>query len=240
MYFCRNKSIMRKLAVVTGGSKGIGKAIAGKFIRAGYEVAVCGRDLGALEELRASLAPATLHIFSADVSRKEETEAFGDFILGLNLPVSALVNNAGVFIPGKLLEEDESHLRLQLDTNLMSAFYLTRKLIHRIKDAENAHIFNICSIASLSAYPYSGSYSVSKFALLGFSKSIREELKETGVRVTSVMPGATLTDSWAGTELPASRFIRAEDVAEAVWAAYQLSPSAVMEEIVIRPQLGDL
>lgn len=231
---------MRKLAVVTGGSKGIGKAITEKFCRAGFEVAVCARNLGMLEELRADLAPATLHIFSADISRKEEAEAFGDFVLGLNLPVSVLVNNAGVFIPGKLLEEDESHLRLQLDTNLMSAYYLTRKLIHRVRAAENAHIFNICSIASLAAYPQSGSYSISKFALLGFSKSLREELKETGVRVTSVMPGATLTDSWAGTDLPESRFIRAEDVAEAVWAAFSLSPSAVMEEIVIRPQLGDL
>lgn len=231
---------MQKLAVVTGGSKGIGKAIAEKFCRAGYEVAVCARNRSALEELRTSLAPFPLHIFSADISRKEEAEAFGDFVLGLNLPVSALVNNAGIFIPGKLLEEDDSHLRLQLDTNLMSAYYLTRKLIHRIKAAENAHIFNICSVASLAAYPHSGSYSISKFALLGFSKSLRQELMETGVKVTSVMPGATLTDSWAGTSLPDSRFIRAEDVADAVWAAFGLSPSAVMEEIVIRPQLGDL
>jgi len=231
---------MRKLAVITGGSKGIGKAIVEKFSGEGYEVAVCARNLPLLKKLKADLAPATLHIFSADVSRKEEVEAFGEFVLGLGLPVSALINNAGVFIPGKLLEEDGSHLPLQLDTNLMSAYYLTRKLIHRIKAAESAHIFNICSIAALAAYPYSGSYSISKFALLGFSKSLRQELMKTGVKVTSVMPGATLTDSWAGTDLPDTRFIRAEDVAEAVWAAFKLSPSAVMEEIVIRPQLGDL
>lgn len=231
---------MRKLAVVTGGSKGIGKAIVEKFLREEYEVAVCARNLPLLQELKAGLAPAALHIFRADVSRKEEVEAFGEFVLGLGVPVSVLVNNAGVFIPGKLLEEDDSHLQLQLDTNLMSAYYLTRKLIHRVKAAGNAHIFNICSVASLSAYPYSGSYSISKFALLGFSKSLRQELLETGVKVTSVMPGATLTGSWAGTELPDTRFIRAEDVAEAVWAAFRLSPSAVMEDIVIRPQLGDL
>lgn len=231
---------MRKLAVVTGGSKGIGKAIVEKFLQEDYEVATCARNLALLEELKADLAPVPLHIFSADVSRKEEVEAFGDFVLGLNLPVTVLINNAGVFIPGKLLEEDDRNLRLQLDTNLMSAYYLTRKLIHRIKAAHPAHIFNICSIASLSAYPHSGSYSISKFALLGFSKSLREELKETRVKVTSVMPGATLTDSWAGTSLPDTRFIKAEDVAEAVWAAFKLSPSAVMEEIVIRPQLGDL
>jgi len=231
---------MRKLVVVTGGSKGIGRALVEKFSGEGYDVAVCARNRALLEELKVALEPAALHIFSADVSRKEEVEAFGDFVLALNRPVSVLVNNAGVFIPGKLLEEDEQSLRVQLDTNVWSAYYLTRKLISRVKAAGCAHIFNICSIASLAAYPHSGSYSVSKFALLGFSKSLREELKETGVKVTSVMPGATLTDSWAGTDLPDTRFIRAADVAEAVWAAFRLSPSAVMEEIVIRPQAGDL
>lgn len=231
---------MRKLAVITGGSKGIGKAIVEKFSRGGYEVAVCARNLESLQQLKTELAPAAVHIFKADVSLKKEVEAFGEFVLGLGLPVSVLVNNAGVFIPGKLLEEDDSHLPLQLDTNLMSAYYLTRKLVNRVKTAENAHIFNICSIASLLAHPYSGSYSISKFALLGFSKSLRQELLKTSVKVTSVMPGATLTDSWAGTDLPDTRFIRAEDVAEAVWAAFKLSPSAVVEEIVIRPQLGDL
>lgn len=231
---------MRKLAVVTGGSRGIGRAIVEKFFREGYEVAVCARSLPALEELKANLNPEAVHIFSADVSGKEETEAFGDFVLALDRPVSALVNNAGLFLPGKLLEEDEHHLPLQLSTNLLSAYYLTRKLIPRIKAAAPAHIFNMCSIASLSAYPNSGSYAVSKFALLGFSKGLREELKASGVKVTAVMPGATLTDSWAGTDLPDTRFIKAEDVAEAVWTAFKLSPSAVMEEIVIRPQLGDL
>ncbi len=231
---------MRKLAVVTGGSKGIGKAIVEKFFREGFEVAVCARNLTLLKELKADLDPSALHIFSADVSRKEEVEAFGDFVLGLNRPIAALVNNAGVFIPGKLLEEDDRNLPLQLDTNLMSAYYLTRKLIHRLKAVEQGHIFNICSIASLSAYPYSGSYSVSKFALLGFSKGLREELKTSGVKVTSVIPGATLTDSWADSGLPDSRFIKAEDVADSIWAAFKLSPAAVVEEIVIRPQLGDL
>lgn len=231
---------MRKLAVVTGGTKGIGKAIVEKLFREGYEIAVCARGVSLLEELKNRLDPSALYTFSADVSRKEEVEAFADFVLDLQRPVAALVNNAGVFIPGTLLEENEQNLRLQLDTNLMSAYYLTRKLIPRIKASDSAHIFNICSVASLAAYPLSGSYTVSKFALLGFSKSLREELKKSKVKVTSVLPGATLTDSWAGTDLPATRFISCEDVAEAIWAALTLSPSAVMEEMIIRPQWGDL
>jgi NAD(P)-dependent dehydrogenase (short-subunit alcohol dehydrogenase family) len=90
------------------------------------------------------------------------------------------------------------------------------------------------------AYPNGGSYAISKFALLGFSRCLRAELKEYGIRVTAVMPGATLTDSWAGTSYPNDRFMPPEDVAEMVFSAYSLSTRSVVEDIIIRPQLGDL
>jgi NAD(P)-dependent dehydrogenase (short-subunit alcohol dehydrogenase family) len=89
-------------------------------------------------------------------------------------------------------------------------------------------------------YANGGSYCISKYALLGMTKVLREEMKEHGVRVTAIMPGATLTTSWEGTELPEDRFMNAEDVAHAVWGAYALSERSVVEEIVIRPQLGDI
>jgi short-subunit dehydrogenase len=105
---------------------------------------------------------------------------------------------------------------------------------------KNGHIFNMCSVASLMAYPNGGSYSISKFALLGFSKCLREEMKPFNIKVTSIMPGAVLTDSWAGVDIPEERFMRAEDVAKTIWTAYHLSDSAVIEEIVMRPQKGDI
>ncbi len=228
---------MEKLVVVSGGSKGIGKAVAHKFLSKGYTVVTCSRSNVNLENLKTELGSEKLHTFVADMSQKEEVKAFGTFIKSLNLPLAALVNNAGVFIPGKILEEDEENLETQINTNVYSAYYLTRELRPILTQT---HVFNICSIASLVAYPYSGSYSISKFALLGFSKSLREELKNTQNKVTSVMPGATFTDSWAGTDQPESRFIKASDVADAIWSAYKLSESAVLEELVIRPQLGDL
>jgi short-subunit dehydrogenase len=104
----------------------------------------------------------------------------------------------------------------------------------------SGHIFNMCSIASFMAYPNGGSYAISKFALLGFSKCLREELKTFGIRVTAVMPGATKTASWEGVEIPEDRFIKVEDVADSVFAAYALSDRSVIEELIIRPQLGDL
>jgi hypothetical protein len=98
----------------------------------------------------------------------------------------------------------------------------------------------MCSIASIKAYPNGGSYAISKFALLGLSKVLREELKPFGIKVTAILPGATKTASWDGVDLPDDRFMMAEDIAETVFAAYSLSSRSVVEEILIRPQLGDI
>jgi NAD(P)-dependent dehydrogenase (short-subunit alcohol dehydrogenase family) len=90
------------------------------------------------------------------------------------------------------------------------------------------------------AYANGGSYSISKFAMYGMSKVLREEMKSFGVKVTSVMPGATLTASWEGADIPPERFVKPEDVAIMVLSTYLLSDRAVVEDLVIRPQLGDL
>ncbi|MEQ8575130.1 MAG: SDR family NAD(P)-dependent oxidoreductase, partial [Fulvivirga sp.] len=118
--------------------------------------------------------------------------------------------------------------------------HLTRGLIHGMKEKRAGHIFNMCSTASFVPYVNGGSYCISKFALLGMSKVLREEMKEHNVRVTSIMPGATLTASWEGVELPEERFMKPEDVADAVFNAYSMSDRTVIEEIVMRPQLGDI
>src|SRR5690606_33890250 len=101
-------------------------------------------------------------------------------------------------------------------------------------------IFNMCSIASITAYPNGGAYAIAKHALYGMTKVLRQELMPYRVRVTAVLPGATLTDSWAGTDLPPERFMKSDDVAAAIWAAYSLSDSTVVEELLLRPQLGDI
>jgi short-subunit dehydrogenase len=104
----------------------------------------------------------------------------------------------------------------------------------------SGHVFNICSIASLQAYTHGGSYSISKYALDGFSKNLREELKNKGIKVTCVYPGATYTNSWAGSGVEPSRIMESNDIAKMILAAAHLSPQAVVEVIVMRPLLGDL
>jgi short-subunit dehydrogenase len=174
------------------------------------------------------------------MSEKTQVNNFVASVLGLQRSVDVLINNAGYFVPGKVIDEADGVLENMMNTNLYSAYRVTRGLVGDMKAKKSGYIFNICSIASIMAYPNGGSYTISKFALLGFSKVLREELKPFGIRVSSILPGATLTASWEGANIPDDRLMKAEDVADAVYGAYALSGRSVVEEILIRPMLGDL
>lgn len=237
---------MQKNIVVTGGSRGIGRALVERFVRAGFPVITCARSAEDLDTLVAAVQHATpgavLHTLPADLSNHADAVRFGEFVRAVPGEVDVLVHNAGAFVPGRLQDEptDGQQLRQMLAANLLSAYDVTQALLPDMIAQRRGHIFTICSTASLTAYPNGGSYGIAKHALYGFTKNLREELKEHNVRVTAVLPGATYTDSWAGAGLPPERFIKPEDLAEAVFATYQLSEQAVVEELLIRPQLGDI
>ncbi len=231
------------LVVVTGGSKGIGKAILERFARENFTLATCSRSEADLDLLKKEFQErhgATIHSIKADLSKKEEVAGFTEFVHSIGKPVAVLVNNSGRFIPGLVHEEEEGALEAMIETNLYSAYGVSRGIIPQMKSQHYGHIFNICSVASLHAYPNGGSYSISKFAMYGMSKALREELKAFGIKVTAVLPGAVLTSSWEGVDLPEERFIKSEDVAETIYSAWQLSDRTVIEDLIIRPQLGDI
>jgi short-subunit dehydrogenase len=127
-----------------------------------------------------------------------------------------------------------------MTVNLYSAYHLTRALLPFMMKEKKGAIFNICSIASLKAYANGGAYSITKFALLGFSRNLREEMKPYGIKVTAVIPGAVYTDSWKESGIPAERMMQVNDIADLVYTSSQLSAGAVVEDIILRPQLGDL
>lgn len=234
---------MNKLIVVTGGTKGIGRAILNRFAQAGFDVATCARKQQELADLKQQIESAygvKAFVKQADISVIDQVKDFVKYILALQRPVDVLVNNAGYFVPGSVISEPEGSLESMINSNLYSAYYTSRGLANKMMEQREGHIFNICSIASIKAYPNGGSYAISKFAMLGLSKVLREELKEVGVRVTAVLPGATRTASWDGVDLPDERFMKVEDVAETIFAAHALSKRSVVEEILIRPQLGDI
>ncbi len=233
--------------VITGASKGIGKAIATIFAANGHHLFLCSRNEAALyktmEALQTQYPSVTIKAKAFDLSK--HAKEFGNWILESGIETDVLVNNAGLFEPGSVYNEPEGLLENQMATNLYSAYHLTRTLLpgmmkRHASTGSAGHVFNICSIASLHAYKNGGAYSISKFAMSGFSKNLREEMKEHGIKVTAVYPGAVLTDAWGNYDNSTHRIMEVGDIAKMVYAASQLSAGACVEEIILRPQLGDL
>lgn len=229
--------------VITGSGKGMGKATAEKFAADGNTLFICARNEKELSETAEELEKnynCKVHYFPADLSDKTAAQAFGGWVLQRAAQVDILVNNAGQFIPGSVYNEEEGLLEKMIAINLYAAYHLTRTLLPAMMEKKQGHIFNICSIAALQAYANGGSYSISKFALMGFSKNLREELKPYNIKVTAVYPGAVYTSSWYGSGVAESRIMEAADIANVIFSSSKLSPQACIEEIVIRPLLGDL
>jgi len=229
--------------LITGASRGIGKAIAEIFAANGHDLFLSSRSevalYKAMEELQTQYPSVSIKAKAFDLSDKQQAKDLGNWCLKYNVP-DILVNNAGLFEPGSVYNEPEGTLESQLATNVSSAYHLTRILLPKMMVRKSGHIFNLCSIASLHAYKNGGAYSISKFAMYGFSKNLREEMKTYNIKVTSVHPGAVLTDSWSGYDNSSKRIMEAEDIAKMIYASTQLSAAACVEDIVIRPQLGDL
>jgi short-subunit dehydrogenase len=223
-----------RIAVVSGGTKGIGRAIAELFLRHDFKVFISARN-EATDFVHDNLVQCI-----ADLSTKEGILNFASAIKKQVNKIDILVNNVGVFIPGSLIDEDEGCFETQINTNLASTYHLTRATIDHVRASNKPYIFNICSTASITPYMNGGSYCISKYAQLGFTKVLREELKQDKIKVSAVLPGATLTNSWAGTDLPKERFSDPSSVAQLIFAAYQLPDSTVMEEILVRPLEGDI
>lgn len=232
--------------VVTGASRGLGLAIADKFAddRQGHTLLLCARNEQNLQHVATYMQvryPRTRILARAcDVSKKEAVLLFADWVLQMVNKADIIINNAGQFVPGSVHNEPDGALEQMINTNLYSAYHLTRALLPGMMAAKEGHIFNMCSIASLKAYANGGAYSISKFALMGFNKNLREELKQYNIKVTAVYPGATMTDSWSGSGIDPQRIMEVNDVANLIYASAFLSPQACVEEIILRPQLGDL
>ena len=230
--------------VITGTSQGIGKAIAEKFATEAYNLLLCSKNekrlLQAAEDISKKNKEVNILAYPADLSDKKQVKEFANWILKKNISIDILVNNAGNFLPGSLYEEKEGVLEKMIAMNLYCAYHLTRALLPEMMKKKNGHIFNICSIAALKAYPNGGSYSISKYALMGFSKNLREEMKPYDIKVTTVYPGAVYTSSWEASGIDPKRIMETKDIADSIYLISKLSAQACVEDIVLRPQLGDL
>ena len=230
--------------VITGASRGLGFSIAEAFAADGHDLFLTARsEVGlyqALASLMARYPDQTIKAKPFDLGIKEEVTACGNWILGLGVETDVLINNAGSFEPGDVCSEPDGQLEAMLNINLLSAYHLTRVLVPGMISRRRGHIFNMSSIAGLQAYPNGGSYSISKFALAGFSKNLRRELQPHSVKVTCLYPGAVYTDSWAKSGIDPERIMKPSDVAATILQISKLSAQAVVEEVILRPLKGDL
>ncbi|MDQ0637747.1 short-subunit dehydrogenase [Pedobacter sp. W3I1] len=224
-------------AVITGATKGIGRAIAIKFAQNGYDLILVARGLDELEKFQRELTPYGNAVFTqvADCSVKEEVYAFLNST-AINLDhVDVLVNNIGIFLPGSMLDEDDETFEKQQHLNTNASYYISKFFGKKMRSAKRGHIFNICSVASKAPVKNGGSYSVTKAAMLSLNHVLRQELAPHNVKVTAFLPGSTKTSSWEGTTIPDEKFVQPDDIAETLFTILNLSKGVNVDEVLITP-----
>lgn len=228
-------------ALITGASRGIGKSIAEKLAKNGYDLVLLARDKSDLDKLKEDLLMYgnEVSIYQLDCSNQKHIKEFFKIAENDINDLDVLVNNVGIFLTGSIFEESDEDFIYQQQTNVNAAYFFSKFFGAKMATSTSGHIFNICSIASKNPKLNAGSYSVTKAAMLSLNSALREELAKSLVKVTAFLPGATLTSSWEDTTIPKDKFVQPEDIADLLFAVLNLSAGANVDEIQITPLLFD-
>ncbi len=235
----------RGTAFVTGGSSGIGFAVARALLADGFAVALCARDASRLEQAAARLrglapgAEARVFAASADVARAADVQRWVAEACAQVGEPDVLVNNAGVGAEGAIAELSEAAWDRAMAINVKGAFLCTREVLPHMRRRGGGWIVNIASLAGKKGMPGVAAYCASKFALVGFTESLAREEARHNIRATAICPGYVATPMVAGAPVDAAEMIRPEDIAATVLYLLALSPKAVVREIILE-RLGSL
>lgn len=229
-------SIENQVAVVTGAGRGIGRAVAVELGKMGARVVLGARSRTELEETGRLIGP-NASVIPTDVRKKEDVRSLLEQTVTTLGPIDILVNAAGLGIFGPVIDFKDEQFAELIETNLRAIFYACRFVLPSMIERNRGHIINIASIAGKVGSANRAVYSASKFAVIGFTESVAEEVRQYGIRVAMVCPGSTDTafspESKGGKAR--ERMLRPEDVAHAVRMIVSQEPNSFISEIVLRP-----
>jgi 3-oxoacyl-[acyl-carrier protein] reductase len=233
----RPRPLAGAVALVTGSSRGIGRAIAFRLAALGASIAVCGRDPHALNSAVAQLENLGVNVFGAisDVTRLERVEDLVSRTEAALGPISILVNNAGIGLFGPAHEKSEEDWDRVLNTNLKSVFLVSKVVAPSMISRKSGDIVNISSLAGLNAFAGGGIYCASKWGVQGLSACMAEDLRGHGIRVSVVCPGSVATEFSGSGPKDASKVLSPEDVAHAVEMIVTQGPKSFVSQVHIRP-----
>ncbi len=235
---------MKPVVLITGASQGIGAAIAKTFAKEvkGVRLALVARNVRGLQATAKVCikAGAKAEVFESDVSNEASVALMAASVRKSFGPPDAVINNAGAFTMAPFVDTKVAEFDRMIAVNLRSAFLVTQAFLPAMLKRKSGDIFFMSSIAGLDAYPQAAAYCAAKFGVTGLAKVLRAETKDHGVRVCCVHPGATWSPSWEQSGVKPERIMPAEDIARAILDVHRLSRRTVVEEIVLRPQLGDV
>ena len=221
-----------KVAVVTGGTRGIGRAIAEALVGCGASVAICGRSEAAVAKAVGELGPKVIGK-AADVSNPEQVRALFEFVEERLGGLDILVNNAGVGSFASVAETSLENWQRTIGTNLNGVFYCSHEALPRFRKRGGGFIVNISSLAAKNPFAGGAAYNASKFGLNGFSEAMMLDHRYENVRVSSIMPGSVDTEFASGGA--ADWKIAPQDIAEIVLAVLRMPARTLISRVEVRP-----
>lgn len=238
-------SLMHHRALITGASRGIGKATALAFAKAGIDLVLVSRSQQGLTETATEIAPTgvDVQLFSLDLAKLEQVKPSIEKIVE-KFPIDILINNAGLAYTGDLLTTPLTDWQQVIALNLTSVFQCIQAVLPAMRDRQQGTIINVASVAGYRAFPGWGAYNVSKAGLIALSKTLAAEERAHGIRVVTLCSGAVNTPLWDAETVQAdfdrSRMLTPETVAQSILHAALLPPGAVIEELTVMPSAGAL
>lgn len=236
-----------KTAIITGGSRGIGKGIAEELAKSKYNLILVAKNVARLKKTSSEISTkygVKVDFFKCDLSSTKEIDALYSFLTSKYTKLDALINNAGIYFGGSTGKSQMEKYDKMMAVNSRGMFYLTQTLLPILKKGHNQRVVIISSVWANDSYVTEGRedgtlYSISKWALRGWSRSLRAELRRYKIGVSIIYPGAVWTDEWKGTTIPQKEFIQPEDIGKIVRTMLDINPGTVIEEIIVRPISGD-